>query len=66
VLAAIGAFPERIDSMVSMYGGRLHTDQPDSPHLTADRISGELYFGVAEADARHWAAMAELFERRIG
>ena len=112
-LAAIGAFPERIDSMVSMYGGKLHTDQSDSPHQTADRISGELYFGVAEndayipmemndrlrkhldetgvtyridvypdtehgfcfpkrycyapeADARHWAAMADLFERRLG
>ncbi len=50
-LAAIGAFPERIDAMVSMYGGKLHTDRPDSPHLAADRISGELYFGIAENDA---------------
>lgn len=112
-LAAIGAFPDRIDAMASMYGGKLHTDQPDSPHLTADRITGELYLGVAEndayvpmdmnqrlgahldnagvtykmdiypntehgfcfpkrycyapeADARHWAAITELFNRRLG
>lgn len=112
-LAAIGAFPDRIDAMASMYGGKLHTDQPDSPHLTADRITGELYLGVAEndayvpmdmnqrlgahldgagvpykmeiypstehgfcfpkrycyapeADARHWTAITELFNRRLG
>jgi len=111
-LAAIGAFPDRIDAMASMYGGKLHTDQPDSPHLTANRITGELYLGVAEndayvpmdmnqrlcahldsvgvaykmdiypntehgfcfpkrycydpkADARHWAAMTQLFARRL-
>ncbi|NKB60209.1 MAG: alpha/beta fold hydrolase [Alphaproteobacteria bacterium] len=50
-LAAIGAFPDRIDAMVSMYGGKLHTDQPDSPHLMADQVKGELYLGVAENDA---------------
>lgn len=111
-LAAIGAFPDRIDAMASMYGGKLHTDQPDSPHLTADRITGELYLGVAEndayvpmdmnqrlgthldsadvayqmdiypntehgfcfpkrycyapaADARHWIAITDLFNRRL-
>lgn len=50
-LIAITEFPERIDAMVSMYGGRLHSDAADSPHLKADRIVGELYLGVAENDA---------------
>ena len=50
-LNAIGHFPDRIRAMVSMYGGALHTDQPDSPHLLADRVTGEMYFGVAENDA---------------
>lgn len=50
-LAAIGSFPDRIDAMVSMYGGRLYSDAADSPHLNADRITGELYLGVAENDA---------------
>lgn len=50
-LVAITEFPERIDAMVSMYGGRLYGDAPDSPHLKAARITGELYLGVAENDA---------------
>ena len=50
-LIATTEFPNRIDAMVSMYGGRLHGDAPDSPHLNADRIAGELYLGVAENDA---------------
>lgn len=111
-LAAIGSFPDRIDAMVSMYGGRLHSDEVDSPHLKADQITGELYLGVAEndayvpmemntrlrahfdtvgvdyrfeiypdtehgfcfpkrycyapeSDAKHWAIMTELFDRRL-
>lgn len=48
---AIGHYPERIPAMVSMYGGGLFTDKDDSPHRLADRVSGEMYFGVAENDA---------------
>ncbi|MGA7747495.1 MAG: dienelactone hydrolase family protein, partial [Candidatus Aquilonibacter sp.] len=29
----------------------LVTDRPDSPHLRADRISAEMYFGCAEVDS---------------
>ncbi len=50
-LVAITEFPERIDAMAAMYGGRLHGDAPDSPHLKANRITGEVYLGVAENDA---------------
>jgi carboxymethylenebutenolidase len=49
-LTAIGAFPERIKAAVSLYGAGLITDAPDSPHLRADRIDGELYLGFAEHD----------------
>ncbi|MCZ6855074.1 MAG: dienelactone hydrolase family protein, partial [Gammaproteobacteria bacterium] len=34
-------------------GVRLCTDAHDSPHLDADKITGELYFGCAETD--EWA-----------
>ena len=98
--------------MASLYGGKLVTEQSDSPHLRAAEITGELYFGIAEkdayvpmtmneqlrrhldqidanysmeiypgtehgfcfpkrycyapeADARHWAAITDLFKRRL-
>ena len=34
----------------SVYGARLITDQPDSAHLLADKIKGEMYFACAEHD----------------
>jgi carboxymethylenebutenolidase len=37
--------------MASLYGVGLVTDRPDSPHLRADRISAEMYFGCAEVDS---------------
>ena len=51
--AAAAAFPERISAAASFHGVRLYTDAEDSPHLNADKIPGELYFGCAETD--DWA-----------
>ena len=53
VLAAAASFPSRIAAAASLHGVRLCTDAPDSPHLGADRIQGELYIGCAETD--EWA-----------
>ncbi len=53
VFAAAAEFGERIKASASLHGVRLCTDAADSPHLTADRIQGEIYFGCAENDA--WA-----------
>ena len=53
VLAAAAAFAPRMAAAASFYGVRLCTDAPDSPHLTANRITGELYVGCAETDV--WA-----------
>ncbi|MFI5932368.1 dienelactone hydrolase family protein [Actinoplanes sp. NPDC051494] len=47
---AIAAYPERIKAIGSFHGGRLVTDAPDSPHLAAGAITGELYFGHADKD----------------
>lgn len=60
VFAAAAEFAHRIRASASLHGVRLHTDAPDSPHLTADRIQGEIYFGCAETDS--WAP-PELIER---
>lgn len=51
--AAASAFPERVAAAASFHGVRLFTEALDSPHLQADRIRGELYFGCAETD--EWA-----------
>lgn len=53
VFAAAAEFPDRIQASASLHGVKLYGDAPDSPHLTADRIQGEIYFGCAETD--NWA-----------
>lgn len=50
VLAAAGNYPARIKCAASVYGVNLVTDSDDSPHLLADRTTGELYFACAEHD----------------
>lgn len=50
---AAGRWPHRVAAAASIYGVRLVTDAPDSPHLMAARAKGELYFACAETD--HWA-----------
>ncbi|NKC13680.1 MAG: dienelactone hydrolase family protein [Gammaproteobacteria bacterium] len=53
VFAAAAEFPERIKASASFHGVRLLVDGPASPHLTAAKIQGEMYFGCAETD--EWA-----------
>ena len=48
-------FPERVAAAASIYGVRLLTDQPDSPHLAGTKTKAELYFACAEVD--RWAPM---------
>ncbi len=50
VVAAAGLFPDRVGAIASLHGVEIVTDKPDSPHLLADRISAELYFGFASDD----------------
>ncbi|MBK7948560.1 MAG: dienelactone hydrolase family protein [Deltaproteobacteria bacterium] len=49
-LYAAGTFPERVTAAASIHGANLATDRPDSPHLLAEKMTGELYLGVAEHD----------------
>ena len=43
-------FPDRVKAAASIYGTHLATDQPDSPHLAAQKTGAELYFACAETD----------------
>ncbi|MFI1168204.1 dienelactone hydrolase family protein [Streptomyces sp. NPDC020801] len=49
-LLTAGAYPDRVAAAAGFHGGRLATDAPDSPHLVAEHISAELYFGHADDD----------------
>ena len=50
ITSAAAAFPHRMAAAASLYGVQIVTDKEDSPHLTVDRIKGELYYAFAEHD----------------
>jgi carboxymethylenebutenolidase len=50
VAAAAAHFPERISGAASLYGMKIVTDLPDSPHLILDQVKAELYLAFAEVD----------------
>lgn len=49
-LLTAGTYPDRVAAAAGFHGGRLATDAPDSPHLVAEHITAELYFGHADQD----------------
>ena len=49
-LTAAGIRPDRVAAAASFHGARLATDAPDSPHLLAPEMLGEIYVGVSEID----------------
>ncbi|MFE1960272.1 dienelactone hydrolase family protein [Streptomyces sp. NPDC059479] len=50
-LRTAGTYPDRVAAVAGFHGAYLATEAPDSPHLLADRITAELYFGHADQDA---------------
>jgi carboxymethylenebutenolidase len=48
-LCAAARYP-RMKAAAALYGVDMVTDQPDSPHLLAGQVKGELYIGFAEVD----------------
>ena len=44
------ALPDRIGAGASFHGGRLVTDQPDSPHLLVAKMKAHYLFAIAEND----------------
>ncbi len=50
VISAAGTYPSDFAAIASLHGVGIVTDRDDSPHLLADRIEGELYFGFAQDD----------------
>ena len=50
VIKTAAEMPSRIGAGVSLHGGFLVTDKPDSPHLLAPKIRAPLYFAIASDD----------------
>lgn len=50
VMAAAGAYPDRMVAAASLYGSGIVTDEADSPHHRLGDVTGELYFGLASDD----------------
>lgn len=48
---AAGTHAKDVAAAACFHAGGLVTDAPDSPHLDADKITANLYFGVADHDA---------------
>jgi carboxymethylenebutenolidase len=49
-ITAAARYPNQIRAAASYHGVALATDKPDSPHLLADKIRGEVYLGFGEKD----------------
>jgi carboxymethylenebutenolidase len=49
-LRAAAHAPGQVAAAASFHGGRLATDQPDSPHLLVGQIDAEIYVGHADND----------------
>lgn len=50
IVTAAATYPEHFAASAALYGVQMVTDEPDSPHLFANQIKGELYLGFAEED----------------
>ncbi|MFF7333816.1 dienelactone hydrolase family protein [Streptomyces sp. NPDC090306] len=49
-LLTAGTYPDLVAAAAGFHGGGLATDDPNSPHLVADHVKAELYFGHADGD----------------
>lgn len=65
-LLAAGGLGDKIGAAASFHGGRLAVaDDPDSPHLAADRITATVYVAGAAEDGSFTAEQAELLDRAL-
>ena len=60
------AYPDRVAALAAFHTGGLVSDDEDSPHLSADAISAELYLGHADNDQsmtpEHVAALEQALD----
>lgn len=59
------SYPDRVAALAGFHGGGLVTDAPDSPHLVADNLSAEVYFGHADNDQSNTPEQIAALERAL-
>ena len=65
-LLAAGGLGDKIGAAASFHGGRLAVaDDPNSPHLAADRITATVYVAGAVEDNSFTAEQAQLLDRAL-
>src|ERR1700722_3314343 len=64
-LTAAGTDPDRIIATASYHGGRLATDDPQSPHLLAPKIKSRVYISGAIEDQGFPDDMKERLEKAL-
>ncbi|MGI5459371.1 dienelactone hydrolase family protein [Streptomyces sp. CA-249302] len=64
-LRTAGTHADRVAAAAGFHGAYLATDAPDSPHLLADRITAELYFGHADQDSTNPAEQIDRLEKSL-
>ncbi len=65
-LVVAGRVPDRVGAAMSFHGGGLATDDPDSPHLLADRMRAAVYVGAAENDPSYTDEQSATLESALG
>jgi carboxymethylenebutenolidase len=65
-LIAAGAHPSKVAAAASFHGGRIAVaDDPQSPHLAADRIAATVYVAGAEDDDHFTPEQAQLLDSAL-
>ena len=64
-LRTAGTYPDRVAAVAGFHGAYLASDAPDSPHLLADRITAELYFGHADQDSTNPAEQIDRLDKAL-
>jgi carboxymethylenebutenolidase len=65
-MIAAGQHPEKIAAAASFHGGRIAVaDDPESPHLAANRMTATVYVAGAEKDDSFTAEQAELLDAAL-
>jgi len=64
-LVVAGRVPERVAAAMSFHGGGLVTDDPDSPHLLADKIGAAVYVGGAQDDGSFTTENGETLDKAL-
>lgn len=65
VMSVAAAYPLNFAAIASYYGVGIMTEEDNSPHLDADKISGEIYLAFAETDVHVPGPLLEVIAKSL-